>query len=197
MTETILLLDVMSTLVTEPFYEDIPRFFGQSLEELRKGKDHQAFLDFERGLIDEDTYGERFYLDRRGIDVAGLKQCLFDSYQYMEGVEELLTELQDRGYRMYALSNYSMWYKLIEEKLKLSKYLDWSYVSCHTGYRKPDPQSYLIPAEKIGVPAERCLFVDDRKKNTDGAEAVGMRSILRTPSMNEFRDDLRSQGILE
>ena len=33
-------------------------------------------------------------------------------------------------------------------------------------------------AERIGVPPEECVFVDDLKENCDGAAAVGMTPIL-------------------
>ncbi|MER6194272.1 HAD-IA family hydrolase [Streptomyces cyaneofuscatus] len=43
---------------------------------------------------------------------------------------------------------------------------------------KPDPAIYRIAAERAGVPAERCLFVDDRQENVDAATALGMTSVL-------------------
>ncbi|MFD3972420.1 HAD-IA family hydrolase [Streptomyces cyaneofuscatus] len=43
---------------------------------------------------------------------------------------------------------------------------------------KPDPAIYRIAAERAGVPAERCLFVDDRQENVDAAAALGMRGVL-------------------
>ena len=33
-------------------------------------------------------------------------------------------------------------------------------------------------AERIGVPPEECVFVDDLRENCDGAAAVGMTPIL-------------------
>ncbi|MGW1207293.1 HAD-IA family hydrolase [Streptomyces cyaneofuscatus] len=43
---------------------------------------------------------------------------------------------------------------------------------------KPDPAIYRIAAERAGVPAERCLFVDDRQENVDAAAALGMTGVL-------------------
>jgi putative hydrolase of the HAD superfamily len=42
------------------------------------------------------------------------------------------------------------------------------------GLRKPAPQIYLRCAEALGVPPERCLFIDDLPVNVAGAKAVGM-----------------------
>ncbi|MFC7355655.1 MULTISPECIES: HAD-IA family hydrolase [Streptomyces] len=43
---------------------------------------------------------------------------------------------------------------------------------------KPDPAIYRIAAERAGVPAARCLFVDDRQENVDAAVALGMTGVL-------------------
>ncbi|MEU9713162.1 HAD-IA family hydrolase [Streptomyces sp. NPDC047967] len=43
---------------------------------------------------------------------------------------------------------------------------------------KPDPAIYRIAAERAGVPVERCLFVDDRRENTDAAADLGMATVL-------------------
>lgn len=42
------------------------------------------------------------------------------------------------------------------------------------GVRKPHRDAYLAAAHDLGIPPERCLFVDDMQQNVDGAEAVGM-----------------------
>lgn len=42
--------------------------------------------------------------------------------------------------------------------------------------RKPAAGPYLAAAERLGVPPEDCLFIDDMPVNCDGAEAVGMAS---------------------
>lgn len=190
----VLLFDVMSTLVSEPFLADMPRFFGMSLDELIRLKDPTAFVAFERGEIDEAEYAARFFSDGRTIDVEGLKRCLRESYQWIDGMEALVAELAERRVEMHTLSNYSVWYRLIEERLELSRFVSWTFVSCHTGVRKPDADAYLGAARKLGVPPADCLFVDDRKKNCAGAEAVGMPAVL-FESAAQLRAELAARGI--
>ncbi|WP_256342088.1 HAD-IA family hydrolase [Streptomyces sp. MW-W600-10] len=43
---------------------------------------------------------------------------------------------------------------------------------------KPDPAIYRIAAGRAGVPAARCLFVDDRRENVGAAVALGMTGVL-------------------
>lgn len=190
----ILLLDVMETLINEPFFETVPKFFGMTLEELLAVKDPYSWREFEYGRIDEATYIRSFFKDGRPVDAAQIRACMSASYRWLDGVEELLGELKAKNIPMYALSNYSPWYLLIEEKLKLSRFLDWRFVSCLTGHRKPEPEAYLGPARALNVPTSECVFVDDRQKNVDAALAVGMRGFVRPKSIADFRAALASLG---
>lgn len=192
MSSPILLLDVMETLVNEPFWEHVPRHFGTTLEELMKSVHPKAWVEFELGNLDEVQYAKTFFRDGRAVDLAALKAAMTDAYEYLDGTEELLAELKAQNIPMYALSNYPSWYQLIEDKLKLSNYLDWQFVSCRTGVRKPDAEAYLGAARTLGVVPAQCIFVDDRQKNIEAAEAVGMRAILRPKSITEFREQLFS-----
>ncbi len=43
---------------------------------------------------------------------------------------------------------------------------------------KPQPEIYLLAAERVGREPDACLFVDDLRENCDGAAAVGMTPVL-------------------
>jgi putative hydrolase of the HAD superfamily len=97
------------------------------------------------------------------------------SYRYLDGIEPLLSELAGRGVTMHAFSNYPCWYALIESAIRLSRYVNWTFVSCNTGMRKPDEAAYRHALRALAVPPERVLFVDDRAVNVKAAESTGMR----------------------
>jgi len=46
------------------------------------------------------------------------------------------------------------------------------------GVLKPDPRSYAIACERLGVAPERVVFVDDLAANVQGARELGMRGIV-------------------
>lgn len=173
----ILLLDVMGTLVHDPFFVEIPRFFGMTLAELIEVKHPSAWVEFEHGEIDEATLMRCFFADGRAFDGEGLKRAMADAYRLLPGIEPLLRELRTAGVPMHALSNYPGWYALIEARLGLSRYLEWSFVSCHTGLRKPAPAAYRHACAQLGVPPQACLFVDDREDNCAAARAEGMHAV--------------------
>ena len=176
--DSVLLLDVMSTLVYDPFPVEMTRFFGMSLDQMMARRHPTAWVDFEHGRLEEDAFYATFFQGKPVLDGALMRQMLFDTYRYLDGIEALLTALKARGVPMYALSNYPVWYELIEQKLELSRWLDGGFVSYQMGHRKPAPQAYLVPATRLNVAPERCIFVDDRASNCQGARQVGMQAIV-------------------
>jgi putative hydrolase of the HAD superfamily len=47
----------------------------------------------------------------------------------------------------------------------------------YTGILKPDPRAYQLCLEALKLPADQCVFVDDQRRNIDGAEKVGMSTV--------------------
>jgi HAD superfamily hydrolase (TIGR01509 family) len=191
-----LLWDVMGTLVYDPFHEVVPRFFGMTLGELIEAKHPRAWIDFELGATDEQTMIQRFFRDRRSFDHQGLKAAMVAAYRWLDGVEPLVARLAAAGWPMVALSNYPEWYQLIEDKLGIGRHIDWRFVSCRTGVRKPDPRAYEDAAESLGLRPDRLLFIDDRQANTDGARAVGLDTILFRDAA-QLTEELAQRGIPE
>ncbi|MEM7309924.1 MAG: HAD family phosphatase [Planctomycetota bacterium] len=195
MSTPILLLDVMGTLVYEPFYSEVPDFFGMSLKDLLAAKHPTAWAEFESGQIDEVELERKFFLDGREYDHAAMRDCMVEAYRFLDGIEELLSELSAAGVAMHALSNYPDWYLLIERKLQLSRFLEWSFVSCRTGHRKPDPEAYRTVVRKLGLPPDSLLFVDDREENCIGARREGL-SAIRFEGAEALRGELIERGFL-
>jgi epoxide hydrolase-like predicted phosphatase len=53
-------------------------------------------------------------------------------------------------------------------------------ISAEVGVRKPDPEIYLLAADRLGVSPATCVYVDDLEVNARGAAAVGMVGIHHT-----------------
>ncbi|XP_051138416.1 flavin mononucleotide hydrolase 1, chloroplatic [Andrographis paniculata] len=191
----ILLFDIMDTLVRDPFYDDIPAFFGMSMKELLECKHPTAWIEFEKGHINEMELAQIFFKDGRPIDLEGLKSCMRQGYSYIKGVEGLLVDLKSSGYEMHTATNYPIWYEIIEEKLKLSTYISWTFCSCIMGKRKPDPEFYTDILKHLKVDPACCVFIDDRAKNVDAAADAGFIGIQFNDA-DSLREDLSRLGIL-
>lgn len=55
---------------------------------------------------------------------------------------------------------------------------------------KPDPQVFLLAAERLGVPPERCVVVEDAPAGLEGARRAGMRRIGVRSSHGELHGDV-------
>ena len=188
-----LLLDVMGTLVYDPFDREIPAFFEMTKPELLEAKHREAWVRFERGEIGEKQFLDSFFTDEREFDQRGLIETVRESYRWIDGMEELLRALHDGGAKMHAFSNYPPWYQMIEERLTLSRYLDWSFVSCITGVRKPKPEAFESAAATLGVEPLECIFIDDREANVTAATEASMDGIL-FESAEQLRRELAKRG---
>lgn len=62
-------------------------------------------------------------------------------------------------------------------------------LSFEMGFTKPEVDSYLSIAQKLGVEPQECVFLDDQERHCTGAREAGMVSILFT-GFEEARSDL-------
>ena len=175
---SIVLWDVMGTLVQDPFFAEMPEFFGMTFDALLEAKHPRAWVEFELGERSEEDFLLNFFADGRDFDRKRFVSTIRASYRWLPGVEELLAELSGIGVTMHAFSNYPVWYRLIEERLSPSRFLEWTFVSCMTGLRKPESAAYEHVLNELGVTAEHCIFIDDRVGNCEAARKVGIRSVL-------------------
>eukprot|EP00262_Sarcandra_glabra_P019182 TRINITY_DN7144_c0_g1_i1.p1 TRINITY_DN7144_c0_g1~~TRINITY_DN7144_c0_g1_i1.p1 ORF type:complete len:173 (+),score=34.89 TRINITY_DN7144_c0_g1_i1:120-638(+) len=76
----ILLFDVMDTIVRDPFYKDVPDFFRMPMKELLESKHPTAWIEFEKGLINEMELATKFFKDGRHVDLEGKRKPAADSY---------------------------------------------------------------------------------------------------------------------
>jgi HAD superfamily hydrolase (TIGR01509 family) len=100
---------------------------------------------------------------------------------------DYLAAARERGVRTALLSNAPR--ASDEVKNTMSDFFDALVFSGEVGVAKPDPAVYLIAAERLGLPAARCAFVDDSAANVRGAVEAGMVGVHHR-SVSETLDEL-------
>ena len=190
-----LLFDVMDTLVYDP-YREMASFFGMPARELYATANAEAWYQFERGEIEQQTFLDRFLPDGPAFDHAAFLALFRSGYRWLDDMEQMLGELQARGVEMHCMSNYPRWFEVIEECLGLSRYLPWTFVSCQTGLRKPSPEAYLSAARQLQREPGQCLFIDNKRGNCEAARAVGMDAVLFI-NARQLGLELAERGLLE
>ena len=115
----------------------------------------------------------------------------------IEPVHAIVDELEAAGIPLFAITNFSadFWAPFAaQERAFFSRFRD-IVVSGEEKVLKPDPAIYWLALDRFGLQPSEALFVDDRKINVDGAEAIGLRSHLFTTAEG-LRERLLAEGLL-
>ena len=146
-------------------------------------KEGSPFAMVETGAITEEQFDDAvatLLSDACGktIAAAGLKQRMFALVKPDEAMWSAVGAARAGGVRTGLLSN--SWGGRDYPIEGLKEIFDDILISGDVGLRKPDPEIYLLAADRIGARTEDCVFVDDFNVNVDGAKAVGMMSIVHS-----------------
>ena len=95
-------------------------------------------------------------------------------------VNAWLSDLKEKGYELYVLSNWPepLYDKEKDNKLSFRKYMNGCMWSCHAKCIKPEPAIYKKLIKTFNLDPARCVFLDDRQENLDAAAEFGMHTVL-------------------
>lgn len=113
------------------------------------------------------------------------------------GMHELVAKLDERGVSLFAITNFSadFWAPFhAREKAFFDRFRD-IVVSGEEKLLKPDAAIYYLALDRFRLRPQEALFVDDRRINVFGAEAVGMKAHLFTTA-EDLRARLVAEGLL-
>ncbi len=96
----------------------------------------------------------------------------------LPGVRELVDELRRRGVPIaVASASLRQWVDATLRGLGLEHSFVTTVSASEVEHAKPAPDLYLLAAEHLGVPPERCLAVEDTLTGITSAKAAGMFTI--------------------
>ncbi|MCA1840274.1 MAG: HAD family hydrolase [Actinomycetota bacterium] len=137
---------------------------------------------------------ERLSIGRdQPIEAHGLKDRLFAAIRPEPSVVMAVKRVREAGYLTALLSN--SWGADGYPRETFDDLFDQVVLSGEVGLRKPHAEIYELAAQRLGVPASRCVFVDDLAINTKGAEAVGMIAIHHKDPVDTVREIERLFGL--
>ena len=171
-----------------------PENLGKAMRVGLEEDEEIPLFRLERGEISEDEFIEHLedgleaILDHRP-HLHHFRQKFWGALHPNEPMIELMRELKASGLKMAMLTNnVREWEPLWRAMLPVDEIFEEIVDSAFVGCRKPEPRIYELTLERIGMPAEACLFIDDLRPNIEGAEAAGMKAV-------HFRDN--EQAIAE
>lgn len=98
--------------------------------------------------------------------------------QALPGVLHWLRRLHEHGWRQAVASSAPPAnLESILSELDIAGYFDAVISAADVSRGKPDPQVFLLAAERLGVPPGRCVVVEDAPAGVEGARRAGMRVI--------------------
>lgn len=111
-----------------------------------------------------------------------------------EGVVELLEWLKEQSLPIaVATSTAKDVAKIKLELAGLSKYIDNLTTGCEVNNGKPDPEIYLLAANRLNVEPTKCLAFEDSNNGVRAAVAANM-STYQIPDLVEPCDEVRQFG---
>ena len=107
----------------------------------------------------------------------------------------LIERLRSR-YKTALLSNAMRpFLRQILDKHDLPRLFDAMVISYEEGLTKPNPAIFALTAQRLGVPASACFFIDDNLGNIEAARAAGMQAAQFT-GIERLKRDLAALGAL-
>jgi beta-phosphoglucomutase len=144
-------------------------------------------------------FGDRF--SPREVDELGdRKEVLYRNaaskgVTLLPGAEALLAALHADGFRQAIGSSAPRAnLDLILRLTGIERYLDAVVSSEDTTRGKPDPQVFLVAAEKVSVAPERCVVFEDAVAGVQAARAGGMRCVAVSFVGHHPEEKLRQAG---
>lgn len=101
-----------------------------------------------------------------------------DALPLLPGVERLLLDARELGLgRAVASSSSSGWVEGWLERHGIRQHFDALATRDHVSRVKPDPELFLLAAQRLGVPASACVVFEDSANGMRAALAAGMRCV--------------------
>jgi putative hydrolase of the HAD superfamily len=180
-TQNALLVDFGGVLTTE-IWSSFAAFCeqrgldAQAARQLFKERPEALGLlrSLETGEVEAPEF-ERRFAELLGTEPEGLIEGLFAGLQPDQPMLEAVRRARQAGVPTGLISNSWVMDHYTDE---IRDPFDAVVISAEVGMHKPQPEIYLLAAERLGVTPEDCVFVDDLRENCAGAEAVGMTAVL-------------------
>ena len=135
----------------------------------------------DEGLIDYST-AIQIFKNKIPDSLKDKVEYIMNSwYTYMpinNQVVELIKELKEDKYKIYALSNTHIPVYEYVKNQEVGKYFDGFIISAVEKKMKPNKEIYDRLFEKFNLVPEECFFIDDSKANIEIGKELGMQGYV-------------------
>jgi epoxide hydrolase-like predicted phosphatase len=153
----------------------------------------RSWKQAQSGIISDDDYWADVS-DQLGLDAAQLAEFRRDYFGGDQLDEEMVRFIRGLrpAHKTALLSNASPQLTELLSSLRVTDAFDVVVISGLVGVQKPDPTIYRIVLERLGLPPEETIFVDDFFENIEAAQELGMGTLHFRAGM-DWRGELERQ----
>jgi HAD superfamily hydrolase (TIGR01509 family) len=176
------LIDILRQYGIEPTPDELQRSYGRRVRD--------DFVDyFSRHGVTADVDTAIAHKHARYYHLAA------GHLQPLPGVVALLRRLRDHGNRL-ALASSGDRVKVAfgMQALALLDIFEAVVTGDDVSHSKPDPEIYLVAAQRLGVPPAECIAIEDAPAGVEAAKRAGMRCLAVTNSV--ARDQLHKADLI-
>src|SRR5574343_402869 len=148
--------------INKYFFDDVESIFGLSAEEKEcaKKETRNLFEQLDKGLLSEDSFWLKFSQrinKPMPENVKELARKLFNEhFKLYEDVVRMVKDLKTKGYITVVLSDTFPYMADITRERNGYDYFDKVYLSCETGFVKPEIGFYELAIKDLAVLPEEC-----------------------------------------
>lgn len=142
-----------------------------------------------------ETVGARLPEHLHAAALRMMREWWADPLVPIEGMRDLIWELEDLGYDIYLLSNATSRLHDYFHRIPGSECFSGMIVSADWKLLKPQREIYEKLFESFSLTPEECFFIDDSPLNIDGAREAGMPGTVFFGDMARLRRELAAAGI--
>ena len=119
-----------------------------------------------------------------------------DKSAVLDGVFDFITYLKQKGIKL-AVGSASKNTPMILEKTGLADKFEAVSCGLDTQKSKPDPEVFLIAADRLDIPYSECLVVEDSDAGIEAAKAGGMYALAVGAAKINPDADFRAEGLAD
>lgn len=109
---------------------------------------------------------------------AAFRTIIREDFPAMPGAREMMNRLQAAGFRLAIGSSAPKEnIELCNRELGIESALSAIVCGCDVTRGKPEPDGFLLAAERLGCPPEHCIVVEDAAAGIEAAHRAGMPAI--------------------
>jgi putative hydrolase of the HAD superfamily len=172
-----------SFLTVETSYGVPPGSLGLATMEIAARDGVNPLFELELGRITEASFLAGLSQELTGklgreVSLERFGERFVSHLHPNEPMIKFMRQLKGRGYRMaICTNNIREWEQLWRAKLPVDEIFDVVVDSAFVGSRKPEPEIYRLTLDRLGVPPESALLIDDVELNCEAARALGLDAV--------------------